>query len=180
MLNEVKDDELGWYVVRTHARQEDRAAGNISSYNVETFAPRFSQVRYNEFSGKPTYLLKPLFPSYIFARFRTDETFHKIRYTRGVRGVLSFNDRPARVDDDMIVLLRSRLNSDGLVKMNDDLKPGDEVVIKEGLFKDFTGVFERTVGDDDRVRILLETANYQFHAVIDSRAVKKLDTHGST
>jgi transcription elongation factor/antiterminator RfaH len=176
MIGEIKDDNLHWYVVHTHSRQEDRAAGNISSYNVETFAPRFRQVRYNEFNGRPTYLLKPLFPSYIFARFRIEESFHKIRYTRGVHSLISFNDSPAKVDDDIIAILRSRVKDDGLVKMNDDLKPGDEVVIQEGLFKNFTGIFEHEIGDADRVRILLETVNYQIHAVVTSQAVKKLNS----
>jgi transcription antitermination factor NusG len=61
--------------------------------------------------------------------------------------------------------------------MNDDLKPGDEVIIKEGMFKDLTGVFEHQVGDADRVRILLETVNYQIQAVIDSHSVRKLNAH---
>ena len=57
-----------------------------------------------------------------------------------------------------------------------DIKAGDEVIIKEGRFKDFCGVFVHELQDTDRVRILLNTVNFQAHVVVDRDLVQKYST----
>jgi transcriptional antiterminator RfaH len=75
--------ELCWYLVRTHPRQEDRAEINLKSFGIETLAPRFKERRHNFYTGDVTHHSKPLFPGYIFAKFRLNDLCHKVRYTRG-------------------------------------------------------------------------------------------------
>ena len=66
-------DTLSWYVVHTHPKQEDRTNTNLKAMGIETLAPTLRVNKFNEFTGKLTHMVKPLFPSYIFSRFRYNE-----------------------------------------------------------------------------------------------------------
>lgn len=175
----INTDTLSWYVVHTHPKQEDRANTNLKSLRIETLEPRLRVNKFNEFTGKLTQIVKPLFPGYIFSRFRYNELFHKVRYTRGVHSLVSFNNKPAPVDDEIVELVRAQMGSDGFVKTLDDLKAGDEVRINNGRFQDFRGAFERGMPDSSRVRILLNTVSFQAHIVVDRALVTKVSHENS-
>lgn len=167
-------DSLCWYVVHTRPKQEDRTSTNLTTWGIETLSPKLRVNKFNEFTGKLTHIVKPLFPGYIFSRFTYNKTFHRVRYTRGVHSLVSFNDQPVPVADEIIELVRVQIGGDGFVKTMDELKPGDEVVINNGRFKNFYGVFERGMRDSDRVRILLNTVTFQTHIVVDRAFVSKV------
>ncbi len=171
-------DTLCWYVVQTHPKQEDRTNANLIACGIETLTPKLRVNKYNEFSGRVTHLVKPLFPGYIFSRFKYNAVFHKVRYTRGVRNLVSFNNQPALLDDEIVELVRTQIGDDGFVKMFEDLKAGDEVVIKDERFRNFHGVFEHGLADADRVRILLDTVSFQAHVVVDRALITKITTKG--
>ncbi|MFN0087620.1 MAG: transcription termination/antitermination protein NusG [Blastocatellia bacterium] len=173
MSIECNREDLRWYVIRTHPNQEERAAGNIRAMNVEAFAPRRRKVIYNPYNGKPTSLSRPLFPRYVFARFGLEEALHKIRFTRGVHSLVCFDANPAEVDDEIVRLMQARVAKDGFVRLSDEFEPGEEVVISEGPFRNFRGIFERQMGDEDRVRILLDAVSYQAHVIVEKHMVKK-------
>ena len=163
-----------WYVIHTHSKQEDRAAGNLNVLKVLVFNPKRRETRYNQYNNTPTSLINPLFPRYIFAKFKVhDELYYKIRFTRGVYAVVGFSEGPAPIDEEIIYLIQSRIGEDGFVKINDDLSPGDKVVIKDGPLRNFAGVFEREVKDADRIRILLETVSFQAHLEVERGMVRK-------
>ena len=167
-------DLLSWYVVHTHPKQEERTSSNLQTLQLETLAPRLRVKKYNQFTGQLIRVVNPLFPSYIFARFKFNEFYHRIRFTRGVHSLVLFNNTPAPVDDEIIELIRSRLGSDGCVRTMEELKPGDAVVIREGRFKNLCGVFERDMPDADRVRVLLNTVSFQAHVVVNRGLVTKV------
>ena len=162
-----------WYVVQTHPKQEDRADINLRAHSVETFLPKIRDRRYNKFTGAPSFITRPLFPKYMFARFKINDLYHLIRYTRGVHSLVSLSSGPIPVNEGVIASIRGRMDSNGLVKLGDEFEPGDEVQIMGGSYESFTGVFERNMQDDERVRILLHTVNYQAHIIIERELVKK-------
>jgi transcriptional antiterminator RfaH len=167
------EDTLTWYVVRTHNKQEERANSNLQAWGVETLNPKLLVNRCNQFTGQLSRVVKPLFPGYIFARFRFNDLYHRIRFTRGVHSLVCFNNEPTPVDEEIISLIRSRIGTDGFVKAVAELKAGDEVVINEGRFQKLHGVFEREMqdADADRVTILLSSVNFQAHVVVDRVSV---------
>ena len=167
-------DSLSWYVVHTHPKQEERTSSNLATLHLETLSPKLRVKKYNQFSGQLSRVVKPLFPNYIFARFKFNEVYHRVRFTRGVHSLVLFNQTPTPVDDEIIELIQSRLGDDGFVKSMEDLQPGDAVVIKEGRFKDLCGVFERSMPDADRVRILLNAVSFQAHVVVNRELVTKV------
>lgn len=173
-MSSTPENILSWYVVHTHPKQEERTAINLQSWGMETLSPKLQVSRCNEFSGRVTRLVKPMFPSYIFARFKFAESLHRVRFTRGVTNVVTFNDKPTPVEDEIVNLIRARIGADGFVKTSEDLKAGDEVVINHGRFHNFCGVFEREMQDTDRVRILLNTVSFQAHVVVDKVLVTRV------
>jgi transcription antitermination factor NusG len=62
---------------------------------------------------------------------------------------------------------------DNFVRIDEEIRPGDKVVIKDGPLKNFAGIFEREMKDTDRVRLLLEAVSYQAHIEIERDLVKK-------
>jgi transcriptional antiterminator RfaH len=170
--NEVLD-QPHWYAVHTHPKQEERAYCNLQAWGVESLSPKFRERRPNPFTGIPIFFSKPLFPRYIFARFDASCLLHKISFTRGVHSVVSFNSTPAPIEDDIIALIQSRISADGFVRIGDDFKVGDRVIIKEGPLKNLSGIFEGGVKDSDRVSILLEAVSYQGRMVVERGQVRK-------
>src|SRR5262245_35599224 len=146
-----------WYAIHTHPKQENRAESNLKAWNVETFFPRIRSCRFNEFTGEPSYFIKPLFLGYLFARFPLNNLLHKVRFTRGVHSVVCAGNAPAPVDDGVIEIIAAQIDNTGLVKIGVDLEPGAKVLIKSGPFKGLTGIFERGASDADRVKILLDS-----------------------
>jgi len=162
-----------WYVIYTKPKEEDRVHMNLTAWGVETFSPKIKKKRVNQFTGKPVYLSQPLFPRYIFARFDADKLLHKIFYTRGVQSVVSCNQIPLAVEDDIIALIQSQVGADGFVRLDDELKRGDAVRINDGSMQGISGIFHRTMKDNSRVMILLTAINYQANIIVERGLVQR-------
>ena len=161
-----------WYALHTHPKQEKRAESNLLAWKVETFFPMYRSSRQNPYRSKPSYTVSPLFQGYIFARFGGPEMFHKIRYTRGVHSIVSTGNSPVPVDDAIIAMIMSRRDGDGFVKLDDEIKSGDVVVVNGGVFSGLVGIFDRRMKDSERVVILLKSV-YQFSVIVSETNVKK-------
>ena len=166
MSIEVVDHLPQWYVVHTNPKQEDRADSNLRCWGVETLHPKLKTRRVNEFTGALTYLTKPMFPRYLFAKFNARKQLAKISFTRGVHHVVSFGGQPTPVEDEIIEIMRARIDENGFVSFGEELKQGDKVVIKAGPLRDFEGVFERELNDSERISVLLTTISYQGRVVV--------------
>lgn len=176
MNNNTTDDAPRWYAIRTHPRQETRAEENLKAWNVETFAPRIRERHYSYGTYVPK--IKHLFPRYIFARFKGHEMFHKVSFTRGVEYIVGFGGQLTPVEDEIIEVIRMRVADDGFIHLGEQFRTGDRVVIKEGPLKNFVGIFEREVKQEDRVMILLTAMSYQNHVVLDRDIVSNARTAG--
>ena len=175
--NSGAENSLRWYVIHTHPKQEDRADKNLRAWQVETFFPKVEERRFSPYApGNRGFVTKPLFPRYIFARFRVSELFQKVCFTRGVNSVVSFGGGPPiPVDDEIITLIQSQRNEDGLIRAGEAFKPGDKVVINYGPFRELIGIFERETEVAHRVSILLATVSYQGRLIVERDFVSKLD-----
>ena len=178
MRESYTEESLAWYAIHTHPKQEDRAAGNLQTFGIEVFLPKLETQRYNPYSNKPTLLVKPLFPNYLFGRFKTNDLLHKARFARGVHSVVSTGNTPSPIADQVIDLIKSRQGMNGLIKLDDELKAGDEVVIKWGSFQGLKGIFDRRLKGTDRVIILLEAITYQHQVMIPREGIEKAPQAG--
>jgi transcriptional antiterminator RfaH len=167
-------DRPTWFAICTNAKQEDRAYNNLHAWGVECFNPKIKEYRRNQFTGVATQMPKPLFPRYIFARFSATRSLHKISYTRGVQRVVSFDDKPTPIDDEVIALLQARVDPDGFMQVGEPLKPGDKVRVKDGPWKALVGVVERELKSNERIMILLDSLKFQSRLTIERDWVEKI------
>lgn len=174
MLNNDMFNVPCWYVIHTHHKQETRVAKNLTTWRVENLSPMIRVDRYDKYASRVICQVRPLFPSYIFARFKVGDMLAKIRFTRGVRDVVNFGNGPTPVADELIQLIQSRVGKEGLVELNEKFQEGDPVRINGGPLNGLTGVFEREANDAGRVMILLETISYQARTLIPKQMVEKI------
>lgn len=169
------EDARRWYVVHTKANQESRADSNLRAWQVETFSPLVRKRRVNQLTQQASYRVGPLFPRYIFARFDSQTLLAKVRFTRGVHGIVSAGDEPVPVDDGDVEHLRMKVGEDGYVSSEEKkLRRGDKVLIHAGPLQGLSGVFEENVGPSDRVRILLANLYYQARLVVGQHLIQQV------
>jgi transcriptional antiterminator RfaH len=161
-----------WYVVQTNPREEDRALHYLNEKGVETFFPKIQVVRY--YGVKVTTVIKPMFPSYLFARFYAQEELPYVRWTRGVKRILGPDEEPLPVEEEVIELIQSQMDDRGVVKVGKRLRPKDRVRIKSGPFKDLLGIFEREIDDQGRIEILLNLVGYQARVQLHESLVERI------
>jgi transcriptional antiterminator RfaH len=172
MSCEIVANIASWYAIRTHPKQENRAEQNLKAWGVETFFPKIMDCRFNEFTIEPSYFIKPLFPGYLFARFALNNLLHKVRFTRGVHGVVCIGNDPAPVDDRVIEIIATQIDEAGFVKIGVALEPGAKVLIQAGPFKGLTGIFEQEASAADRIKILLDCVSFQARVETERNHVK--------
>jgi transcriptional antiterminator RfaH len=163
-----------WYAIHARPKQENRAESNLKAWNVETFFPRVRGCRFNEYTGEPSYFIKPLFPGYLFARFALDDLLHKIRFTRGIHSIVCIGGEPVPVDEMVIEIIAAQIDEAGFVKIGSGLEPGVKVLIQAGPFKGLTGIFERETTATDRIKILLDCVSFQARVEVARKQVKAL------
>jgi transcription elongation factor/antiterminator RfaH len=143
-----------WYVVRTKPQKEAHVVMWLCHAEIECFLPRirsFAQVR-------------PLFPSYLFvhADFNVQDHYRMIKYTRGVIEVLGNGEEPIPVSNEAITIIKRRMNPQGFIEPGSHLKPGQELLIRKGPFKDLVGILESVASDQHRVHVLLNLMQRQI------------------
>lgn len=167
-------DQPAWFAICTNPKQEDRACNNLQAWGLECFNPKVRERRRNQFTGIATLIPKPLFPRYIFSRFSAKSLLHRVRFTRGIHQVVSFNDKPTPIDDEVIALLKSQVSNEGFMSVGRALKTGDQVRIKDGPWKDLIGVIECDLKASERIRILMTSIRYQGRLTIERNGVEKI------
>jgi len=160
--------DSNWFAINTKPQREDLAALNIGRLGLEVLLPKIYSDR--SILGVVRSTITPLFPSYLFARFVPGQYLHSIRYARGVRRVVCAGEMPIPVEDSIIRAIRSRIDSDGCVKLTTKrFDVGDAVSIHDGFMRGMTGVFERELSGQKRVVILLQSIEYQARVFVERR-----------
>lgn len=173
MSPERVDEFAYWYAIHTKPKQERRAEFNLRAWNIEAFTPMIKDRRRSRRLKGCGYVIKPLFSRYVFAQFDIRNYLHRVIFTRGVHSIVRFGDAPARIDDEIISIIQLRVGEDGFVRLDEDFKRGDPVIIEEGPFKNFVGIFETEKTEAERIRILLTAISYQAHLTIEKDKVTK-------
>ena len=154
-----------WYVVNTKPRNEDRAAMNLLNGGIEVLAPKLKFRKYKE--GKFVLVVEPMFPGYIFVRFHPIDEFRMVKYARGVKTIVHFGGQIVPLQDEMIEFIRTRLENGVASIEKQKIGKGEKILIKNGPFKGFGGIFESELDGKERVAILLEGVNYCAKMEID-------------
>jgi len=164
-----------WYVVQTKPKQEDRVNFHLATGGFETYFPRICKWKSNRERKNSSYHLKPLFPNYIFAKFNAYKMLQIVRFTRGVRNIVSLGAKPCSVDEEIINVIQKNCDEEGLLHIEKKFKAGDKVLINKPYLSFFNGTFLKELNDKERVSILLTSVNYQSHICIEKKYVEKVE-----
>jgi transcriptional antiterminator RfaH len=145
---------MNWFAIHTKPRQEDLAVDALRLIEIETFFPKLR--RKKTIRRKMQWIVRPLFPRYIFARFDYEQSQRIVQYANGVARIIKFGDTPAIVDDAIIAAIRERAVEEIVTVQPPSFQRGDLVEIQDGPLRGLQGIFERDLSDSERVLILLE------------------------
>ena len=163
--------ESAWHVIHVHPHAETKAQMHLARQGFSTYLPRYLKRRRH--ARRTEIVSAPLYPSYLFVAFnRAIHRWRSIHSTIGVARLVCNGDMPAVIDVSIIDKLKSRENPQGFIQL--DRRPqfaaGDKIRVREGVFCDCLGLFE-SVGDRERVAILLELLGRKVRVVLDEEFV---------
>lgn len=165
-------DSRNWYLIQTKPGNEQRAEFNLSNQGIETFLPLYRVHQFN--FGRITEKKKPLFPSYLFARFELPSNYYQVKWTRGVHKIVAFGDLPVPVSDEIIQAIKKRAGKDNLIELEEDWQEGDIVEIISGPLKGLRGIFQKKISDKGRIKILLSMLGAEVPVHIPKWQIKRV------
>jgi len=146
-------NEREWFAIYTKPKCENSIVILLNNAGIKTLNPKIQTRKYTK--GKYMLIVEQLFPNYIFAFLNRENEIHMVKYTRGVKYIVG-KEKPMAVPPEIINSVKERLDGDIIRQVPESFEKGDRVLIKEGPFKDFYGIFEGTLPGKERSIILLE------------------------
>lgn len=144
-----------WFCIYTNPREEQIALNELINQGLDVYFPKY--LRTVSHARKIQEKIFPLFPRYFFVLEKENVSFSLIKRTRGVANYIHQNDgTPVRVKQEIIDFIKSRENSYGYVKINNQrFIKGDKIVVTNGTFSNLSAVFLKQSGEE-RANIILE------------------------
>ena len=160
---------MNWYAIYTKPKCEDSTTRHLRNAGIPVINPKIKIKKY--LRSKYVQVIEPLFKNYIFAFFENEKHNQMIRFTRGVKYIVG-KENPVVVPDEIIQALNEFMGEDNIIiPRAERLSKGDRVLIKEGPFANFYGIFEREISGKDRIVILLEALGSRLE--IEDVSVRK-------
>lgn len=144
-----------WYALRSKPRKEEVLWRQTNAQGFEVFFPRLRIQPVNPRSKK----FKPYFPGYMFVWVDLDKVGRStFQWMPHAIGLVSFGGEPASVPDNLILVLRKRVDEINTAggEIFDGLKPGDPVRISDGPFAGYEALFDTRLPGTERVRVLIQ------------------------
>lgn len=137
---------LSWYAIVVKPGRNADVDRRLRERGYASFLPMALRERSNG-PGRVEEVVRPLFDRYQFAGVQDGQAFGPIGSVVDVAFVVrGLDHRPLRVQPFVLERVASRFNDDGLVDLRSrraanaprvDWKPGDEMRVVEGAFRDF-------------------------------------------
>lgn len=155
----------------TKPRLEETALLNLERQGYPCYLPRLSVEKVRR--GKAQVVREPMFPRYLFVQLDASgqgQSWSPIRSTLGVSTLVRFGAQPAKVDDALVELLRSREQAQPLQTL---FQPGDAVVVTDGPFAGIEAIYQ-TADAERRSLILLEILSRPVVLKLETAAIRKV------
>ncbi len=161
---------LAWYLIHTKPRQEALALTNLSRQSFECYLPmlRLEKIR----QRKAALVAEPMFARYLFIRLDTSgcgQSWSPIRSTLGVNQLVRFGGQPAKVDGQLIDLIRSREQGTHAQPL---FSAGEHVTVADGPFAGLEAIYQNTDAES-RSMILLNILSKPVAMRIDTASLRK-------
>jgi len=158
-----------WFIISSKPRQEFDAEKHLRTLDISVYLPVYNRkIKKNKTKIDQ---VAPLFSGYLFARFDIHENYQKVKYTKGVKTILGCNEHLWTIADEKIQDIRAHENN-GLVvlkKREDRFNRGDRIVIDEGDFEGWEGIFQEELPDRERAIILLTNVKFSSKLILPKK-----------
>ena len=144
-----------WLALYTKPRMERQVSEILTGRGVETYLPLIYKYSKHRRRKEPS----PFFTCYLFARVDPNSPdFLSLRWTPGLRSIVRFGGKVARVPDEVITRIKERLAQLEQAGYSESsrFKHGERVRIEAGPLEGLEAIFDRTISPTGRVRILLD------------------------
>ncbi|RAU23543.1 transcriptional activator RfaH [Paramagnetospirillum kuznetsovii] len=161
----------GWFVVHTHARAEEQAAGHLARQGFTPYLPRIGRtIRH---AGRISKTTAPLFPRYLFVALDLEaQRWRAVKSTVGIAGLVSLGEWPTPIDDAVIHEIRDREGEDGLIVLTERprFQAGQPVMVTQGACRSLDGLFVAEAGDE-RVIVMLSLLGRTLRVTLPAASV---------
>jgi len=130
-------DSQKWYPVYTQPRAEKKAFLSLINKGIEAYLPLQRQLK--QWSDRKKWVEEPFIKSYLFVRIKEHEQT-EILMTKGIARFIYFSGKIASMPDRQIDELKLLMASPFELEITEeDLQPGESIVIKAGPLKGLKG-----------------------------------------
>ncbi|MBN2344774.1 MAG: hypothetical protein JXO51_00180 [Candidatus Aminicenantes bacterium] len=158
-----------WFIIHSKPRQEFEAEKNLRTLDIDVYLPVYNKkVKKDRVKVDR---VTPLFSGYLFSRFDSSLLYQKVRYTRGVKAILGNQEYLWTIADEKIRDIRSR-EENGLVvlrRRDETFHKGDHIVIDEGDFEGWEGIFQEELPDRERAIIMLTNIRFSSRLILPKK-----------
>jgi len=162
--------DLQWYVLYTRPKFEKKICREIDYLKCEHYCPQ--RVVARQWSDRIKKVEEPLFSGYVFVKGDARARFEMLK----IPGVVKFvaNERThATISVSEIDRIRLIEACPGHVQKEDYYTPGDQVMVKNGLFEGMKGILIRSVNLESRFLIRLPILKQAISVEIDGEDLIK-------
>jgi len=163
------NDGRDWCVIHSKPKQEFCAEKNLKSLEIDVYLPVYlKKIKKNKIKIDR---ITPLFSGYLFARFNIYDLYQKVKYTKGVKNILGYNEYLWTIGNDKIQDIKNR-EDNGIVllrKREELFRKGDRIVIDEGDFEGWEGIFQEELPDRERAIIMLTNVKFSSKLILPKK-----------
>ena len=164
-----------WFVLRSKPHKESVLFRYARGHGHKVFYPTmpYKPVNYRAST------IRAYFPGYMFIKADLERSGESVfRWMPFSVGLVHVGGEPAPVPDLTVKALAVRVadiwQAGGL--QVEGFKPGDRVVLRQGMFEGYEGIFDARLPGSQRVRVLLRMLNNRFVPVeVDAALVERLE-----
>jgi transcription antitermination factor NusG len=154
-----------WYPVYTHPRAEKKAYEALIGKNIEAYLPLHRQLK--QWSDRKKWVEEPFIKSYIFVNIAPHEQAD-VLMTKGISRFLYFTGKPATMPTRQITELKLLMASPYELEITEEnLQPGEKVIIKAGPLKGMTG---EVVSHKSQKQLILRLESIGHSIIVNAMA----------
>ena len=163
---------MHWYLIHTKPRQEQCALQNLERQGYTCYLPMLPTEKLRQ--RILSIAEEPLFPRYLFIQLDSGafaKIWSPIRSTKGVSHLVSFGNKPARVDESLIAALRAQ---EGMLQNQPKQRftAGERICLTQGAFAGIEGIYQMSYGESS-VMVLIELLGKQTTLSVSPADLRK-------
>jgi transcription antitermination factor NusG len=165
------DEGACWYALVVKPQHEVRVFEGLNGLaEIEGFLPTYKDKRI--WSDRVKILDAPLFPGYVFARFRYPARRVPVLRVAGVRSIVGFGNAPSPLAEEEIITIRTVVNSAFPVRPWPFLRAGQRVRIEHGPLRGVEGIVLEQK-DEWRMVVSVELLQRSISVLLDRSVLRR-------